>query len=464
MSIFQVVLLFLLIVYLGVLMLVGVKDARALRGFSDFVVAGRCQGVMTVVMSILATIIGASTTIGIVDTAFRIGFPAVWWLRWGSLGLLAQALTIASRFRKFHADTLPDVARITVGRSAETLLALLICVAWIGVIAGQFAAMSGIISFLLGTESRVTFLLVSMIVIGYTSLGGQLSVVRTDMVQLPVILCGVVLCCIYLYLGGNGTAQPPRMDLLNESYGGGDLVKQFFVIGGVYFLGPDILSRSLIAKDGRTARRAVLAASGVLLIFAIVITLIGVWARQFAPEAGQGSTGVLLYVLGNCIPRPLGIILSLAIVSALLSSVDTCLINAASIFSKDILRVENINCVRSSVVGIGILALVFTLCNRKDIIAMLTGAYSIYAPGVICPMLVAVLCHGKHPLRRGVWFVSVVLGGLCGILGTYCKGTFSPVFADMLPIFGMALSLMVSLVSVRWKSCAPRNTENRNTI
>ena len=107
MSIFQVVLLFLLIVYLGVLMLVGVKDARALRGFSDFVVAGRCQGVMTVVMSILATIIGASTTIGIVDTAFRIGFPAVWWLLWGSLGLLAQALTIASRFRKFHADTLP---------------------------------------------------------------------------------------------------------------------------------------------------------------------------------------------------------------------------------------------------------------------------------------------------------------------------------------------------------------------
>ena len=449
---FQTVLLILLLLYLGGLIFVGFRDARSLRGFSDFVVAGRRQGVTAVTMSVLATIIGASTTIGIVDTAYRIGFPAVWWLLWGSLGLLAQSLTIASRFRAFHADTLPDVARITVGRSAEMLLAWLICVAWIGVIAGQFTAMSSIISFLLGTESRTTFLFVSIIVIGYTSLGGQLSVVRTDMVQLPVILFGIALCCLYLYFGGEGTSKAPRMELLNDAYGSGALAKQFFVIGGVYFLGPDILSRSLIAKDGRTARSAVLAASGVLVVFAVVITLIGVWARQSAPEAGQGSTGILLYVLGNSIPSPLGIILSLAIVSALLSSVDTCMINAASIFTKDILRRESIPCVRASVAGFGILALVFTLCNRGDIIAMLTGAYSIYAPGVICPMLVAVLCYGRHPLRRAGWYAAVILGGLCGILGTYCKSAFPPALADNFPIVGMAFSLIASLASVRWKT------------
>ncbi|MBP5639099.1 MAG: hypothetical protein J6X55_06455, partial [Victivallales bacterium] len=88
---FQIVLLILLLLYLGGLIFVGFRDARSLRGFSDFVVAGRRQGVTAVTMSVLATIIGASTTIGIVDTAYRIGFPAVWWLLWGSLGLLAQS-------------------------------------------------------------------------------------------------------------------------------------------------------------------------------------------------------------------------------------------------------------------------------------------------------------------------------------------------------------------------------------
>jgi SSS family solute:Na+ symporter len=164
--------------------------------------------------------------------------------------------------------------------------------------------------------------------------------------------------------------------------------------------------------------------------------------------------GVLLYVLGNCIPWPLGIILSLAIVSALLSSVDTCLINAASIFAKDVLRRESIPYVRASVAGLGILALAFTLCSRGDIIAMLTGAYSIYAPGVICPMLVAVLCHGKHPLRRSGWFVAVVLGGMCGILGAYGKCVIPLTIADKLPILGMALSLVASLASVRWNTRA----------
>ena len=79
---------------------------------------------------------------------------------------------------------------------------------------------------------------------------------------------------------------------------------------------------------------------------------------------------------------------------------------------------------------------------------MLTGAYSIYAPGVICPMLVAVLCHGRHPLRRGIWFAAVVTGGLCGILGTYCKVAF----AGNLPLIGMALSLAFALAAVRWRT------------
>jgi len=138
----------------------------------------------------------------------------------------------------------------------------------------------------------------------------------------------------------------------------------------------------------------------------------------------------------------------------LLSSVDTCLINAASIFAKDVLRRESIPYVRASVAGLGILALAFTLCSRGDIIAMLTGAYSIYAPGVICPMLVAVLCHGKHPLRRSGWFVAVVLGGMCGILGAYGKCVIPLTIADKLPILGMALSLVASLASVRWNTRA----------
>ena len=68
-------------------------------------------------------------------------------------------------------------------------------------------------------------------------------------------------------------------------------------------------------------------------------------------------------------------------------------------------------------------------------------------------MLVAVLCHGGHPLRCGVWFAAVALGGICGILGAYCKGAF----ADNLPLIGMALSFIVSMASVRWRTKGTRD-------
>ena len=432
----------LLLVYLFVLVVVGAWNARSLKGFSDFAVAGRRQGGVAVLMSVLATIIGASTTMGIVDTACRIGFPAVWWLLWGCVGLVAQALVLSGRFRDLQADTLPEVARITVGRGAERLLAAVICIAWIGVIAGQFTALRGVIEYLLGLDSNTSFLIVSAVVIGYTALGGQWSVVRTDMVQLPLILVGVVLTCVYLFCERNWTALM-QLEWVNSEYGAGDQFRQMLVIGGVYFLGPDILSRSLIAKDGRTARRAVLAASVVLAFFAVAIVLVGVWAR--VSQIGD-RPGVLLRVLEG-IPLPLMILLSLALVSALLSSLDTCLVNAASILTKDLLGRESVAWGRAAVVGMGLLALGFTLGNRGDIIALLTGAYSIYAPGVICPMLVAVLCHGRHPIRKCGWLAAVAVGGLCGV-----AGICFPAHAQNLPVVGMALSLAGALAAVQWRS------------
>ncbi len=104
---------------------------------------------------------------------------------------------------------------------------------------------------------------------------------------------------------------------------------------------------------------------------------------------------------------------------------------------------------RAAVVGMGLLALGFTLGNRGDIIALLTGAYSIYAPGVICPMLVAVLCHGRHPIRKCGWLAAVAVGGICGIAGICSR---SPSLAANLPVIGMALSLVGALAAVRWRS------------
>ena len=64
-----------LILYLIVFLIIGIMDIKKIRSFTDYSVAGKSQSSFTVVMTLLATVVGASTTIGITDTVYKIGFP-----------------------------------------------------------------------------------------------------------------------------------------------------------------------------------------------------------------------------------------------------------------------------------------------------------------------------------------------------------------------------------------------------
>ena len=160
-----------LILYLIVFLIIGIMDIKKIRSFTDYSVAGKSQSSFTVVMTLLATVVGASTTIGITDTVYKIGFPGIWWLAFGAIGLILQSVFLSERVRKINADTLPDLAGRTVGKAAEFLIALIIVVSWVGVIAGQLVAMNSLITFALGKSDKVIFTIVSLIIIAYTTIG-----------------------------------------------------------------------------------------------------------------------------------------------------------------------------------------------------------------------------------------------------------------------------------------------------
>lgn len=445
-----------LILYLIVFLIIGIMDIKKIRSFTDYSVAGKSQSSFTVVMTLLATVVGASTTIGITDTVYKIGFPGIWWLAFGAIGLILQSVFLSERVRKINADTLPDLAGRTVGKAAEFLIALIIVVSWVGVIAGQLVAMNSLITFALGKSDKVIFTIVSLIIIAYTTIGGQISVVRTDKLQLIIILLGVIACLVYLYgfIGGNTTDVINNVELLNENYTPANLFTQFFVIGGVYFLGPDIMSRNFISKDEHTAKNSARISGIVLLIFSLVITLVGMWIRFNVTPEELGGSGALMYAV-SLLPKALGILLLFGLLSAILSSTDTCLINASTIFVKDILKKESVSLVRITVLAIGGLSLLLAVLGRGDIMSLLTGAYSIYTPGVIFPLMIAIFAHGRGGVRIPVWMAAVISGGVCGLAGTYFSKILTSIgipdiVMNYLTLIGMGASLILSIASVRF--------------
>lgn len=445
-----------LVLYLLVFVVIGVLDFRSVKTFEDYAVAGRVQGTFAVTMTLLATVIGASTTIGITDTVYRVGFPGIWWLAFGAIGLVLQSFLISKKVRATGAATLPDLANITVGRTAEMIIALIIVIAWVGVVAGQLVAMNSLVSFATGRNDKWLFIIMSLVIIVYTLFGGQSSVVKTDKIQFIVIVIGVVLCCLYLYIvrGGDTTSVADNIDFVNQYYRPMNLLNQLFVIGGVYFLGPDIISRNFISKDESIAKKSALIAGIGLFIFSVFITLIGMWAKYNITPEELGESKTLMYVV-SILPKAVSIPLIFGLLSAILSSTDTCLINASSIFVKDILGKESVMGIRIAVGVIGILATALAVLGRGDIMSLLTGAYSIYTPGIIFPLLIAILCHKKKEIRQPIWVAAVVVGGFFGLVGTYFAPFLeklslpAPVMAN-LSLIGMGLSLIIALLSVKW--------------
>ncbi len=462
----------LLIIYFLALSFICLRDFLKVKNFDDYVVAGRRQRTPFVFMSLMATVLGASATVGIAARAENIGFAAFWWLGVGAIGLIFQALFLSQKVHDLKVHTLPEIAEKCVGKSGRKLVAFIIVLSWLGIIAAQFAALAGFIGLVLGQEAGVAAVVITaVIVIIYTLLGGQLSVVRTDALQFVILTLAFLAAAIYLFGGfaaikapaalTAGAAPAPdlatfgNLALLNEKFTFTDWLLLFFPVGGAYFLGPDVLSRNLIAKEAVAAQKGVLLAGFVIPIFSLIIVQMGMWAATYAPAtaaaAAETAANPLFRLVSSVLPLPLATPLAMGLLSALLSSADTCLINSAAILGSDIIGTRRLTVLRLLVVIIGALATFLALSGR-DIIGLLLMAYTVYTPGIVAPLAIAIIVHKKYAIKKPLWYAGVCLGGLFGLIPAILAAAAKITCPAWLPHIGFFLSLILALMSLKKRS------------
>ncbi|MBR0057144.1 MAG: sodium:solute symporter, partial [Kiritimatiellae bacterium] len=222
-------------------------------GFTDFVAAGQRCGAPAVFLTLMATILGASATLGVAAKAEAIGFPAAWWLFSGAAGLALQGLLLSARIRESGARTLPELARLTAGPAAQRIVAAVVAVSWPGVVGAQLAAFAGLWNAVLGTTGTAApVILCAVTVTLYTLAGGQRAVVRTDAPQMLILAAGFGGLFLWVFTGrcGGAPVAPETIRLVSPDFGPRAVALSLLTVGGAYFLGPDIASRSLVARDG----------------------------------------------------------------------------------------------------------------------------------------------------------------------------------------------------------------------
>lgn len=446
-----------IIIYFAVMIAIGLLSIRKAGKVDDFFVAGRKGSSLFVTGSLLATIVGGSATVGMAGLGFSRGLTGAWWLLVGSVGLVILGLFLAKKVRQFGLYTLPGLVREQYDRRMALAASILIVIAWLGVIAAQIIAAGKILG-ILGLGSPVLWMvLFTIIFVAYTIVGGQYAVIRTDTFQAAIIFIGIFsgLALVLSHVEGwsglsNALSSEQFAFPVSSQFGGMELVTLLLLVGLTYVVGPDMYSRLFCAKDGRTAKVSVFWTALFLIPIAFGITLIGMGASvlfpQIAPELAFQT------VIREVLPPFVGAIVLAALLCAIMSSADTCLLSASTILTMDIVgwfkpslsqqRILLIS--RWGIVVLGIISLILALI-LQGVISALLFAYTIYTGGVILPVLA-----GFYKNRLKV----TPTGALAALIGGGSAALISKIFAikyldlGALLISGLLL-LVVSLVDNR---------------
>jgi SSS family solute:Na+ symporter len=154
------------------------------------------------------------------------------------------------------------------------------------------------------------------------------------------------------------------------------------------------------------------------------------WTVKNIPDLNGANP--LLILINHVIPLPVSIVLCVGLLSTLLSSVDTCLVNAASIIEHDIIGKDSVMMTRVFVAVLGMLGLLISLF-KTDIIGLLLSAYSIYTPGIVFPLFVSIMTYQKSVPNRILLAAAVIAGSILGFWQ---------------PLLAMAVSCGISLFAV----------------
>ncbi len=412
--------------FLGMLA-VGVVSRRKTKVADDFFVAGRSNSSLLITGSLLATIIGGSATIGMAGLGFQRGLTGAWWLLVGSIGLVFLGLFFARKIRKFALYTLPELVEKQYDRRVALAASFLIVISWIGIVAAQIIAAGKILS-ILGMGSPVMWMLIfTAVFVTYTVLGGQYAIIRTDILQIGIIFAGIFggLALLLSRLGGweglQSSLSPEQFAFpLSSQFGGTDLLTLLLLVGLTYTVGPDMYSRLFCAKDDKTARTSTFWAAAFIIPIAFAITLIGMGAAAMFPEISPELA--LPMVIKEVFSPLLGGIVLAALLCAVMSSADTTLLSASTILMVDIvgrfrpsLRQEKvIPRSRWLIVLLGICSLVVALA-LKGVISALLFAYTIYATGVILPVIAGFFKTRLKVTPSGA-LAALIGGGTTGLI------------------------------------------------
>ena len=293
----------------------------------------------------------------------------------------------------------------------------------------------------------------------YSILGGLWSVTLTDVVQWLLIALGTAAVVPFAISAAGGwdnvVAHLPAERLsLTAGIGWPTICALIVMYFTSFAVGQEAVQRFYAARDGKAARRGALLAALFYAGYAFIPALIGVVAFSMVQTGTldatmieqNGARYVLPTLATQVLPAPIVGLLFAALISATMSSADSDMLAAGSIFANDIYRVyidpdasdaRVLRVTRWTMAAVGALSLGVALLDWQDMITVLMFSFALRAGGEFIPYIAG------HYWRKATGIsslASIVVG--CGVV-IYVKLNHPDWFQGADAIAGVGVNAVV---------------------
>ena len=444
--------LFVLGLYFSILLGIGYFASRKVSNISDYYVGGKKLGFWIAALSARSTGESGWLLIGVTGMGALLGVSAFWIVVGEVLGVWLSWQFMAKKFKRmtdeYDSITIPDYLVSHFGSTTNllrivsaTALSLFVVI----YVSAQIDITGKTFESFLGLNYYTGIALGFGIVVLYIFSGGFLAVAWSDFFQGSLMFVGLLLLPVVAFFSISGNES--IISGLNEidpgllnpwGAGGPTLMNLMSVLGllsiGIGFMGsPQVYVRFIAIRDESEVEKGKWVAVIYTLLTDTAAVCIGLLGRYMltrsgdSPELILGIAGedVLALVLGQVMPTIIIGIYIAAVLSAVMSTVDSLLVVASSAVTRDFYqKILNPQVDESKLMAL----------SKKVTITL-----------AILALVVALAVSVLSPTRTVFW---IVIFGWSGIAATFCPVIILTIFWKDLTEKGAIASMVTGFLCI----------------
>ena len=341
--------------YLIGMMVFGWWVGRFIKSDKDYFLGGRRLPWWAIGMSMVVSDIGALDIIGVAGAAYLYGITLANFEWVGCIpAMMVGAFVFIPFYWRSGVFSVPEFLGRRYNQLVRTIVAIIMGLFMVFLLGIFFYTAAKAMNILIGWPEYFSILVVALVVGVYTLFGGLAAVVYTDAVQCIIMFGGsaIILVTALVKIGGwgelvgqvttMGDAYADHFNLLmpmdkGSPYGwAGVIFGLSFVLGPAYWLGNQaIVQRTLGARSEYEAKKSVLWGSFLKLFIPFILVGPGLAGILLVPGLESGDD-VYPHMVHQYLPAGLTGLVFAAFLAALMSSIDSYLNSAATLWTKDV--------------------------------------------------------------------------------------------------------------------------------